>query len=345
MPREDAFFPETERALILDAQKNVISTAQALALGMSPDALRAKVESGRWQQVYRGVYAMFTGTLSREARLWAVVLRCGRSAVLSHQTAAEIHGFAVRQAEIIHVTVPAGSNPARLTDLRGVVVHRSLNWREDPQPAWNLPRTPVNQTVLDLADSAATLDDAYAWLSRAITKDKTTVTSLRLYLTDRKRVRRRAWLEEALTDVSDGVHFPLERLWTREVQRAHGLPAATHQVRREGADGIRYLDNLYDPYNLAVELDGAAFHPVEEREADYYRYRDNESTIAIDARTLRYGFRLVANRPCTPAEQFARALIKHGWPATTLKACEEPDCLVARVLGQLHVRGRVTSQP
>src|SRR5215471_4050344 len=80
MPREDAFSLEDERALILDAQKNVISTAQALAVGMSPDALRAKTASGRWQQVYRGVYATFTGELSRDARLWAVALRCGRSA-------------------------------------------------------------------------------------------------------------------------------------------------------------------------------------------------------------------------------------------------------------------------
>jgi hypothetical protein len=328
MPREDAFSPQAEWALILDTQQNVISTAQALALGMSPDALRAKVESGRWQQAYRGVYATFTGALSREARLWAVALRCGRNAALSHETAAEIHGFAPGQAASIHVTVPVGSNPTRLTDLRGVVVHRSLNWREDPRPTWNLPRTPVSQTVLDLAESAATLDDAYAWLSRAITRDKTTVASLRLALKDRKRLRRRGWLEDALTDVSDGIHFPLERRWTRDVQRAHGLPAATRQVMRKGADGIRYLDNFYDRYHLAVELDGAAFHPAEKRESDYYR--DNESAIAIDARTLRYGFRLVASRPCAPAEQAARALIKLGWPATTLKACTDPDCPVAR---------------
>jgi hypothetical protein len=126
MPRDGFYSGEAEWAFILKAQKNVISAAQAHALGMPHDAIRAKVKSGRWQAVYHGVYATFTGELPREARLWAVVLRCGRSAVLSHETAAEIHRFAPSLTDKIHVTVPGGSNPARSTSLRGVVVHRSL---------------------------------------------------------------------------------------------------------------------------------------------------------------------------------------------------------------------------
>lgn len=140
--------------------------------------------------------------------------------------------------------------------------------------------------------------------------------------------------------MSDGIHFPLERRWTRDVQRAHGLPAAAHQVKRRGADGIRFLDNLYKPYNLCVELDGVAFHPLEERDTD--NYRDNETVIAADAQTLRYGFRQVANRPCDQAAQFARALIKNGWPAMTLKACRKPGCPVGTVIGQFrNARGQL----
>jgi hypothetical protein len=332
MPREGALPAEAEQAFILRTQKNVISAAQAHALGMPHDAIRTKVESGRWQVVYHGVYATFSGELPREARLWAVVLRCGRSGVLSHETAAEIHRFAPGVTDKIHITVPGGSNPTRLTSLRGVVVHRSLRWQADPQPPWNLPRTPVTGTVLDLVDSAGTLDEAYAWLSRAITGQKTTTIALEGALKERPRMSRRPWLEDALTDVSDGVHFPLERRWIRDVQRAHGLPAAAHQVKRRGADGVRFLDNLYQPYNLCVELDGVAFHPPEERDTD--NYRDNETVIAADAVTLRYGFRQVANRPCDQAAQFARALIKNGWTAVTLKACRKPGCPVGTVIAR-----------
>jgi hypothetical protein len=259
--------------------------------------------------------------------LWAVVLRCGQSAVLSHETAAEIHEFAPRPARIIHVTVPLGSNPTRLTDLAEVVVHRSANWRADPQPPWNLPRTPAGVTVLDLVDVAGSLDDAYAWVSRAIVGRVATAATLQNDLASRKKFSKRPWLADALADVSDGVHFPLELRWSRDVERAHGLPVPTRQARRQGADGVRFLDNHYAPYNLAVELDGVAFHPAEDRDRD--RYRDNETIIAVSAKTLRYGFRQVANHPCDQAAQFARALVKQGWDASTLKACRNPRCPVA----------------
>jgi hypothetical protein len=325
---------ETEWALLLSAQEKVFSVDQARALGWKDHELRWKVDSGRWQRVYRGIYATFPGPLPNSARQWALVLLIGETAVLSHQTAAELQGFARGPASQIHVTVPAGKHPTRWRGLRGVVVHRSANVRADPQPWFRLPRTPVVQTVLDLVESALDLDDAYAWLSRAVTTDAAAVGMITQALKQRKKVRGRAWLEDALTDVSDGVHFPLERRWTRDVERAHGLPTATHQARRDGADGIRFLDNLYEPYDLSVELDGAAFHAPEERDADHYR--DNETTIALDARVLRYGFRQVANRPCVPAAQFARALIKHGWPAKTLKSCPKPNCAVTGVIAGLR---------
>jgi hypothetical protein len=317
-----------EWELIVHAQDGIVSAAQARAVGMSADAIRSKVGSGRWQPLYHGVYATFTGGLPRQAQLWAAVLRCGRSAVLSHETAAEVHGLTRDPADTIHVTVPLSSNPARLGDLAGVVVHRSVSWQADPQPDWNLPRTPLNVTVLDLVDCADSLDSAYAWLSRAITARKTTTEALRDALTQRKKISQRSWLADALTDISDGVHFPLELRWTRDVQRAHGLPAPTHQARRQGADGTRFLDNHYAPYDLAVELDGLAFHPAQDRDRE--RYRDNETMIAVDASTLRYGFRQVANHPCDQAAQFARALVKHGWDARTLKPCHKPNCAVSQ---------------
>ena len=157
-------------------------------------------------------------------------------------------------------------------------------------------------------------------------------------LPTRKKMARRAWLKDALTDVSDGVHFPLERRWALDVERAHGLPRASRQSMRHGADGPRYLDNFYPEYHLAVELDGLAFHPPEELDRD--RRRDNETKIAVKVDTLRYGFKEVANRPCEQAEQFARALIAHGWTAETLKPCG-PTCPVITLMEA----SRVTTRP
>ena len=65
------------------------------------------------------------------------------------------------------------------------------------------------------------------------------------------------------------------------------------------------------PTTLPLQLDGLAFHPAENRDRE--RYQDNETIIAVNAKTLRYGFRQVANHPCDLAAQFARALVKNGW--------------------------------
>jgi hypothetical protein len=225
----------------------------------------------------------------------------------------------------------ADIQPGGLT-CAGVAIHRPVSYRADPQPYWQLPRTPVAETVLDLVAAARTHDDAYAWLSRAIANGAVTTAMVSASLTERKKFPGRAWLTEALTDVSDGVHFPLERRWKRDVERAHGFPAASRQVRRKGADGVRFLDNLYEPWGICVELDGLTFHTPESAARD--RRRDNETIIEMDAKTLRYGFPEVANRPCEQAEQFARALTRQGWQADTFKACR-PTCRIGTLVKRI----------
>ncbi len=335
MPKPDARWLEGEKHKILHFQKQMISAVQARAVGISRGDIRWQVERGHWQTVYRGVYATFSGELTWEARLWAVILRMGDGAALSHETAAEFWEFGKagmgrpNPAGKVHVTIPGKANPTRFTDLPDVVVHRNANWTGYKERLLSLPYVPLVHTVLDLVDSARTLDDAYAWLSRAITRNRATPAMISAALPARKKMARRTWLKDALTDVSDGVHFPLERRWVRDVERAHGLPGASRQSRRDGADGTRYLDNFYEAFNLAVELDGLAFHPSEDLDKD--RRRDNETKIATRADTLRYGFKEVANRPCEQAEQFARALIARDWSAQTLKPCG-PTCPVIAVI-------------
>ena len=77
MPRKDSPWAAGDLDVVLEAQHQVISAAQARAGGMTEEQIRWKVKSGRWQCLYRGTYATFSGRLSREAQLWAAVLRAG----------------------------------------------------------------------------------------------------------------------------------------------------------------------------------------------------------------------------------------------------------------------------
>jgi hypothetical protein len=65
------------------AQFGILTRAQCLGLGMTPDAIRWLLRSGRWRRVHHGVYAEHVGTLEWHARVSAALLSCGDGAVAS----------------------------------------------------------------------------------------------------------------------------------------------------------------------------------------------------------------------------------------------------------------------
>lgn len=304
--------------LHLQSQARVTSRRQALEAGWSEKMITSRLRTGAWRRLQRGSYATFTGDAPREARLWAAILRAGQGAVFSHETAAEIHGFADNPVSKIHISVPAGRRPARMRPIPGVIVHRRRVLEPAWTAPWELPRTTVEDTVLDLVDAAATFDDAYGWVIRALTRQATTVSLLRKILANRKRIRWRTWLTEALGDAGDGLNSPLERRYAIDVERAHGLPTAVRQARFRNGSGTIYLDNLYANYGVCVELDGLAAHPPESRRKD--TRRDNANLVEHDIRTLRFEWPDATERRCETAIQVARVLRKRGWSGQ-LKPC------------------------
>jgi hypothetical protein len=313
---------------LLDFQSRVIGGRQAARHGVTRAVAARRAKSGAWQRLHRGTYATFSGVPSREARLWAALLRAGPGAVLSHETAAEVHHLVDKPAAKIHITVPASHDPARRSPIRGVIIHRSRNVVSEPLPPWQLPRTPIAETVLDLIESTKTSDDAFAWLTRAVSRDLVHPGMLIAALSTRKRMRRRRWLLEALTDIADGIMSPIELRYVRDVERAHGLPRARRQVRRELDGGVRYLDNFYEEFHLCVEIDGRLTHPPEQkwRDAD----RDSDNLFRDDVQTIRLGLRHLTSGRCVQAAKLAKLFIRRGWDGEGLRPCG-PDCAVNQV--------------
>jgi hypothetical protein len=65
-----------------ERQDGVISHRQAIAAGMTESAIRHRLNSKRWQQLHRAVYATFDGPVSRRAIIWAALV--GTSSPGSH---------------------------------------------------------------------------------------------------------------------------------------------------------------------------------------------------------------------------------------------------------------------
>jgi very-short-patch-repair endonuclease len=301
-----ATVPESCRQLIA-LQRGVLARWQAPAVALKPTTIDSLLRSGRWQPLQRGVYATFSGTPSRDAELWAAVLRVGPQTVLSHQTAAELDGLTGARSAVIHVQVPGS---ARVDPVPGIRIHRSERLAEARHPSRTPPRTRIEETVLDLTQAAKNIDAAFGWLCQACGSRLTTPELLLTALAKRPKVRWRGILLGALGDISDGAHSVLEVRYVRDVERPHGLPRARRQARVTRSSGRIYLDNLVKRYRTCIELDGKAAHPVAERWRDIAR--DNASA-ADGIITLRYGWSDVTERPCQTAAQIAAVLGQRGW--------------------------------
>jgi very-short-patch-repair endonuclease len=313
---------------LLDLQHGVIARWQAAAAGLNVRVIESQLRSGRWQSLYQGVYATFTGQPPRSAVLWGAVLRAGAGAALGYHTAAEVDGLADRPSEAIHLIVSSSrrviSAPPGRFEAPHLIIHYRARAEDTIHPSRIPPRTRIEETTLDLTQLAPSLDEAFAWLARACARRLTTAPLLRATMAARPKMRWRTELASALTDVGNGAHSVLEWRYLRDVELRHGLPRANRQALSRADNRTRYLDNQYQEYGVAVELDGRAAHPAESRWRDIRR--DNVSAAAGMV-TLRYGWADVTGDPCRVANEIAAALRRGGWTGR-LRPCS-PACTAA----------------
>src|ERR1700689_3107021 len=272
----------------------------------------------------------------RNPRLWAAVLSAGRGAVLSHETAAELHRLTDKVTDSIHVTVPS---QLPIIAISGVSLHRCQRADEIVLGHAYPPRTRVEETVLDLTQTAATFDDVCGWVTRALARDLTAEDRLSGAMHQRTKLRWRADLHELIAAAASGDHSVLEFRYERDVERAHGLPEPVRQAPFTDPSGRRgRRDRLYRGYGVVVELDGRLGHGPE----DEWRDKDRDNAAAVDGQqSLGYGWPHVRWHPCATALQVAAVLRRHGWVGWP-RPCS-PGCPVERALARLS--GKACRRP
>jgi very-short-patch-repair endonuclease len=128
-------------------QWGVVSVDDLLnACSMSRDAVATRVRQGHLHPLHRGVYAVGHPNPPRNGRFLAAVKACGRTAVLSHLSAAAVHGFFSWDDRYPEVTVRAYRNHP------GIRIHRTTIL--DPADVTRheaLPLTSPARTLVDLA--------------------------------------------------------------------------------------------------------------------------------------------------------------------------------------------------
>jgi len=313
--------------MLMTVQCRVVDREQALGVGFSERQIDYRVSTGKWQRVHPGVYATFSGPLSRDARLWAALRLAGDGAMLSYETAAEVQELVDKPSRTIHITVPLDRRRARHRQAPGIMIHRSNQSQPEFPGGAKLPRTRIQDTVLDLAAASVTFDQAYGWIARGVSRDLVSVHMLRTALAARRRIRWRVLLVDSLQESKDGMNSALERRYVRDVERAHGLPAAERQVRRVIGGKTQFRDNWYAEHRVAVEIDGPAYHRYERVQHD--KDRDNLNLALDDAKTLRFGPVGVTEHACASAALVCATLRNNGWRGNP-RPCRRPGCPVGR---------------
>jgi very-short-patch-repair endonuclease len=238
---------------LLRANEQVARGSDLRAAGLSRHTLSSRLRNGAWQRVLPDIVVAHSGPLSLRERRHAALLFAGEGSMLSHRSAAAIHGLGETERSI-EVTIAHGRH------IRGrdfVTVHQSARLCRWVYRS-GVPVTTVARTVVDLAATSRRLDDVRATVSRVVQQRATTIDELYAEFELAPR-QGSALLATALEEVAAGSRSAAESLFLRLVRRAR-LPAPQLNAPIRTSGGLFYADALWEEERLIVEIDGAAWH-------------------------------------------------------------------------------------
>lgn len=252
----------------------LVSTAQALELGLSKRQLDGLVERGELERVHRGVYRNRSVAIDQRQRLVAGLLACGPDAVVSHRSALWLHGAPNVSGVLVELTKRSTSLPLR----NGLVLHRSSTLTpDDVTRVDRLWATTKERTLIDccaVVPVGLVLRIAEHWMSnRLTTLDLLHETVDRLStLTGARRLGRGLADRSLGTVVTDS---PVEQRLGELLEQAD-LPAVHHVVVTVRSGRTYELDWAYPEVRLGIEVDGYGVHLRSIAAFDDDRWRRNE---------------------------------------------------------------------
>lgn len=253
------------------SQGGVISRRQATELGFTASQIRARLNNESWRLVKRGIYQLAEPRDRRD--LMRNVLATWPGAVVSHESAAEIHGFPYVEAKGITV-----SHHSRTTHVfPGVQVRRNHDLDE-----WHVTIvdgvrvTSVARTIVDLAGDRSTRHVG-AILDRLVSDKRVDIFEVAAVVAATGRrgkpgtVTMREVLDARIGD--DYSSSELERRGRKIIADA-GLPTPVPEYPIPWTVNRRF-DDAYPDRKIAIEWDSMRFHGQKASfEADRIRSRD-----------------------------------------------------------------------
>ena len=303
-----SLLPALRKAVALTAkQRGLITHAQVVAAGLNRTALSRLVRSEQWQLVRPRVFRRKAKEQTEEQSVFAVCLWIGDSAVVSHRSAARLHGLDVP------VGHPEVTTTTRFdTRKEDVIVHRVRTLDEkDRRLLRGIPITTGARTVIDLAscleDEPLAIAVEEAW-RKEIAAPAWVRDRLDQLGKDKGQGRPALVLAELLADCltrTKALESALEvRVW-RLLKKAGLSPTPNFEFRDDHGQPGR-IDFAFPDRSLAIEADGFQTHGEREAfESDRVR---NQRLVALGWRVLPVTWRQLDEQPRAVVQRVREAL-------------------------------------
>jgi hypothetical protein len=280
-------------------QNGNVTRRQLLDLGLTDDAIRHRIRTGRLFRVHPGVYSVGRPPLTPLERASAAVLECGPHAVLSHASAMTLWGYWRQWDTPFEVTIVGNRRP------KGIRVHRSTTLlRHDVTRQLGIPVTTPARTIFDI--SPRQTDKAFKrtvnnglhspWLTEGQLAD---AVARHPNLPAAKRVAKLIGLPGTPTRAGWEDDFPA-------FCKRYGLPAPVMGARVCGY----IVDALFVAERVIVELDSKQFH-MDAIAFETDRERDAD-TLEHGFVTVRVTWERIDERPRREAQRLHAILAGHA---------------------------------
>jgi hypothetical protein len=263
-PREEAI-----RALAARQAGNV-ARRQLLGLGLSGNAIDARLERGSLVKRYAGVYSLPPGRTDPVARIAAAVLAGGSHAVASHTSAAHLWGFITHWAPPPEITLTQGDRRPR-----HILTHRCPSLSSpDNSLQHGVKVTSRARTVLDIAP-ILTQRQLRRLVNDARHDNLLTLDALADVITRNPRHPGAKLLRPFVEDPRNPTDSEFEDAFGDFIKK-YDLPTPLININRRAGRADAYFPD----HGLIVELDGWEFHK------DRHAFEDDRER---DAENLRVG--------------------------------------------------------
>jgi hypothetical protein len=262
---------------LLIQQLDVISRCQALAVGVTDNALRHRLRpGGPWRGLLPGVYMAANGAPTTLQQEMAALLYAGPGSVITGSAALRCHYIRTELTEIIDVLVPS---TRQRRDTNFVRLHRTSRMPARIWEAGPVRYVMPARAVADAVRAMTSLRDVRAVVADAVQRDKCAISNLATELSQGP-AKGSVLFREALADVADGIRSAAEGD-LRDLLAGSGLPMPLFNPSLYDKNGnfVARPDAWWPELGIAVEVDSKQWHTSPE---------DHAKTLARGRRMARY---------------------------------------------------------